>query len=565
MRLWVHEQIDIDEATSHSLYQRLVWSLVWLGILNEGISAWQSWSTWGGAAVCAPLLVLIGIVGMAFIWLEEAAPSSFLQHLTVGLVAVAAFIGQVANIATSKFYSTDAAAFNQQATALLLRGKNPYTHNLDAAAQYLKGIANYWTYTVNGGYVNHMSYPAGGLLLQAPLQMIDHWRPTDWTDLIAWFATTLIMYVAMPKSLRWISPLLMLMGPYLFPAANGGTDAMFMPFLLLAVWRWDRFSDHGASRWVRYCGPVALGVACSIKQSPWFCVPFLVFGIYLEARSHRERAVSVALQYLAVVAGVFLLINAPFIMWSPTAWLRGILLPLTNPLIPEGQGLVTLAVHGIVRGVHMRILAIAGALGWATVGLGYVLWYKNLKRAWLFLLPIVLFVPARSLSSYLVDFFPAAILAAATTTAPTTTFLPRLRTPKRVALILAPVVALLLTAGYSFSSPTLNVKVVTFSTLDSNLYLHSVTAQITNNSGKAVDAHVLVEIGSDHPTGFWFDSRDNNSLHLGPHEIRTFRLHQPAWTFAPRLGQNWMLEVFTANPQTLNTSVPIVWKLSNSY
>jgi len=299
----------------------------------------------------------MGIVGMATVWLEDASPSSLFQNITVGIVGLSAFCAEVANIATSPYYGTDAAAFNQEATRLLLRGLNPYTHNLDGASAYLRGIANYWTYTVNGGYINHMSYPAGGLLLQAPLQYFVHWRPTDWLDLIAWAVSTVLLYVLMPRSLRWISPLLMLTGPYLFPAANGGTDALFMPFLLLALWRWDAFSSATASRWARWLGPVSLGVACSIKQSPWFCVPFLAFGIYLEARSHHERAFGVAARYLSIVLGVFLLINLPFVVWSPSDWLHGALLPLTNPLIPDGQGIVTLATRGVVRGVHLRILA----------------------------------------------------------------------------------------------------------------------------------------------------------------------------------------------------------------
>lgn len=557
---------DVDEQVSHSLYQRLVWSLVWLGVLDAGINAWSSWTSWDGMAVLAPLIVLLGISGMAVMWLEEGEPSDLLQHVSLAMVGVAAFVSQVVNIASRKFYNTDAGAFNQQATQLFLNGKNPYTHSLIGASKLLDGIANYWTYTLNGGHVVSMSYPAGSILLQAPLQALGvTYRTTDWLDLLAWFASTIILYLLVPKSLRWISPVLMLMGPYLFSFANGGTDALFLPFLLLAVWRWDSFAKADASRLARWTGPISLAVACSIKQSPWFCVPFLAFGIYLEARVHHDKAFALLAKYLGIVVGLFLLINSPFIIWSPSAWFHGTVLPLVDPLIPDGQGLVTLATHGIVRGIHLRILAVAGILGWICVGLAYVLWYKNLKRAWLFLLPVVLFIPSRSLSSYFVDFFPAAIVAAATTTRADGEFLAGLSTRAKRLVLAGPVALLLVVAGYSFTSPALNVRLITFSTAYNNVYLATVKVELTNNTSAPLNAHLMVRIAADHPTGFWLNSSNSNSLYLPAHQTKIFELHQPAWTFAPRTGEHWILEAFTSSPQTLSTSVPFVWNLYNSF
>ena len=64
-----------------------------------------------------------------------------------------------------------------------------------------------------------------------------------------------------------------LSGVFIGQFAVGGTDAMFVPLAMLAVWRWDRYGrgrEAGIARWL---GPIALGLACSIKQTVWFCVP----------------------------------------------------------------------------------------------------------------------------------------------------------------------------------------------------------------------------------------------------------------------------------------------------
>ena len=72
--------------------------------------------------------------------------------------------------------------------------------------------------------------------------------------------------------------------------SDGGTDALFLPFLVVAVWRWDRFGTGKGAGIAPWIGPVALGVACAVKQTPWFCLPLLLLGLGLEARRRGDRA-----------------------------------------------------------------------------------------------------------------------------------------------------------------------------------------------------------------------------------------------------------------------------------
>ena len=181
---------------------------------------------------------------------------------------------------------------------------------------------------MTGGHVDHLSYPAGSVLIQMPA-LAPRLPPRgrrlagpvrldrDRGDHLR----------LLPTSVRWIAALLLLAPAFTGVFSSGGTDAAFLPFLVLAVWRWDRFGLGRAAGVARWMGPVALGLACSIKQTPWFCVPFIVIGLVIEARRSGRRPVRTVVPYLAIVVGVFAVVNLPFVIWCPAAWARGTFLP----------------------------------------------------------------------------------------------------------------------------------------------------------------------------------------------------------------------------------------------
>ena len=122
--------------------------------------------------------------------------------------------------------------------------------------------------------------------------------------------------------------------------------------------------------------------------------------------------IRVCLRYLLTVLVVFAAVNLPFLAWHPGAWWHGTLIPLTGGLVADGQGLVTLATHGLTGGVNLTMLSLAGALAMVGGVAAFVAWYPQLKRIWPLLLTIPFFFSPRSLSSYLVDLFPVALVAA---------------------------------------------------------------------------------------------------------------------------------------------------------
>jgi uncharacterized membrane protein len=547
--------------------ERCAWSLVWLGAIVGGLDLWSSWSSWPPASYLAPLVVLVAVIGLAGCWLVGDPRSPLLQLSALATSLVAILGHQGIGIHLRQYYSTDSGAFNQVAAHLLAHGANPYTSTMAPAARLLQTPSAFWTYTVSGGHVTEVSYPAGSFLLEVPAFLLGfHHQVVDWTDLFAWLLTGVLIFALVPSSLRWIGPLLVAVPIYASVFSSGGTDAAFLPFLVLAVWRWDRFGQGRSAGLARWVGPVALGLACSIKQTPWFCVPLVALGLFLEARASGRRPWRLALGYLAVVVGVFGVVNLPFIVWQPSAWARSTLLPFSRPLVADGQGLVTLALHGVVHGVSPPLLTLASALVYLTLVAALVVWYPGMKRIWMLLLPLTFFVAPRSLLSYLIDLYPAAIVAAVSV-APAvrsahTRAGHRLRMPFGLA-VLVPAAAAIVVSVLAFTSPPLRLDVATFTSSHAATSLDSVTVDVQNATGGTVVPHFMVAFGNAHPSGFWITA-DGRPVVLGPHGSAVVTLHPPAYTGAPSHGSYWLVQAYTSSPEALSTSPLQHWRLGKA-
>ena len=546
---------EVMTTAQRRLIERSAWTLVWLAILTTGVDAWGQWSQWPGMGVVSPLLVLVAITGATVLWSVREPSSPTLRNASLITSFATVLLTQGASIASRHLYTTDSAAFNQIATRLFLNGKDPYTASFANAAQLLPTASNYWTYTVNGAHVTQISYPAGSFLLQAPLMALGlNHLPTDWLDLAAWMVTIGLLYRILPSPIRWLAPLLLLASAFVGDFANGGTDALFIPFLIVAVWQWDRFVWSKRYTLGSWLSPVALGVACSVKQSPWFCVPFLLLGIGLEARAAHVNVPRTTLRYALITLATFLVINLPFIAWRPSAWLAGVLLPLHNPLVPDGQGLVTLALHGLTGGVELPLLSVAAALAAVAMLAAMYFWYPIWKRTWLFFLPVVLFIPGRSLSNYLLDFFPVAIVAAISVQRAEPVVAPHWPMWTRRAIVSVPVIGAAAVAIVAFTSAPLTVTVDSVQAASNGQAMQSVTITVHNNSSRPVSPNCMIAFGGDHPSGFWRRSLNQGSLPLAPGSSATITLHPLRWTWAPPRADYWLVEVYTSAPSALSTS-----------
>jgi uncharacterized membrane protein len=566
-----------DEATDRMkgepgiLVQRGGWTLVWFAVLTTGLGFWSAWTSWPGAAALAPLFVLAGLIGIIATWLVADPFARALQYAGLGAAVFAVGLPQAIAIHVRRYYTTDSAAFNQFAARVLLHGKNPYTTSMGGGDYLLNPPSHFWTYMANGNHVTQYSYPAASFLLEIPARALGfHHELADWTDLVAWLATGLLLFLLLPASLRWLAALVFMAGAFVGTFSAGGTDALFIPFLVVAVWRWDRFGTGRAAGLANWIGPVALGLACAVKQTPWFCLPLLLIGLGIEARRRGEPVWRVPARYLALAVGVFAACNLPFIVWGAHAWLDGVLLPFTKPLVADGQGLVTLSIHGLTGGVVMPLLSVAGALAYVALLAAFVIWYPAMKVVWLLVLPIVLLVPARSFSGYLIDLFPAALVAALTVSrmrgVDDVTAAPRLDTgtPARRWAVRAavgiPAVASAAVCALAFTSAPLDLTVVGVRTSHKTLQLDSVTVTVHNSSGQRVTPRFMVVLDSSHPSGFWTLAHRKNPLMLESGASATVTLEPQEYTWSPAHGDHWLVEAYTTPPDALSTSAPQMWR-----
>jgi uncharacterized membrane protein len=571
-----HAAADADGADAAGVAERSIWSLVWLGLITVGLGFWGSWTSWWLGALVAPLVVVVGIVGLVATWLVTSPRSRAIQLSAMGSVVIVTLVTQGLGIHARTYYSTDSGAFNQVAARLLVHGINPYTASMNSATALLDNAADFWTYTVSGSHVSAVSYPAGSFLFEVPAMLLGfHHEVVDWMDLFAWVVTGVLIFVLVPATVRWLAPLLLLTSILTGVFGSGGTDAAFMPFMVLAVWRWDRFGLGRSAGIAAWMGPVALGLACSIKQTPWFCVPFLVIGVFIEASRSGRRPWPLAGRYLAIVIGVFAVVNLPFFIWSPAAWVRGVILPFNQPLVADGQGLVTLALHGIGGGVSIPLLSAAAFLMVVALLASLVVWYRRVKGTWMLLLPIAFFVAPRSLLTYLLDLYPAAIVAVLTVSpvrvsdrsAGPAPFahgprVPRRWNPRALAMAV-PAAAAAVLSVLAFLSAPLELGVRSVRTSPGATAIEAVTVDVVNTTGRTVTPHFMVNTGSSHPDGFWHTAAGGPTV-IGPHDSTVVTLEPPGYFWAPGHHTNWLVEAYTSSPEALSTSPLMNWQLGRS-
>ena len=542
------------------LAERAAWSLVWLGIMAGGLGLTGSWWSWPAIDVLAPALVAVALVGLVLCWCTASPRSWFHQGLALAGALASVAAPQIVRLHTRIYYPTDAAALDHVAARVLADGHNPYTTSLSSAGSLLDTASQYWTYTVSGGHITSVSYPAGSFLVYAPAFALGfHHEVVDWMDLYAWLASCVLLFLLVPRFLRWLAVLVALSGIFIGQFAGGGTDAMFVPLAMLAVWRWDRYGrgrEAGVASWL---GPIALGLACSIKQTVWFCVPFLAVGIYLEIRRSGRSPWPVVGRYVAVVVAVFAAVNLPFIIWSAGAWWHGTLIPLAQPLIADGSGLVTIALHGITGGVDLTTLTYASGLAYLATLVAFVVWYPWLKRIWLLLLPVAFFFSPRSFASYLVDLFPVAVLAVVTVEGATRSLRSRAWGRLRAGPLAVGALALgtAVASAVAFTSAPLALEVRHATVGTDHQHLKNVTVTVTNGTGSKLFPQFMVDVGQPHPTGFW-TTAGNQPVVVAPHGSVTVTLFPPSPTYLPPFAANWVVGAYTQDPRALSTS-PDVW------
>lgn len=315
--------------------------------------------------------------------------------------AVVMFRDGVRRASSESLPSTDAHVFMDVAARYFLHGKNPYVEGLAEAFRVYRMPLAYATPLLDGDFTDRQSYPSLSFLVLVPA-VLAHVP----TYLVYTAAFLVALGVVVQKAPWWARPIIVALftldESYLGFAVGGVTDTVWVMFVVLAIVWWRSRPTLAA---------VLIGLACAYKQHPWFIVPLLLVRI---AHEHGEPPWGRACRrFLAIVAGVFLATNLPFVLWGPRAWFTGVTEPLAAPMIQLSEGLTAFSMTGVISMPR----AGSSIIFWSVYALALFAYARHTRvlRDWCWVVPgVVLWFGYRALMSYWYFFALTAVAALVT-------------------------------------------------------------------------------------------------------------------------------------------------------
>ena len=373
------------------------------------------------ALLAASLVLLLAAVGQRpprWRWPYRRGVQILALCLTLAVVPLG--VAQCVKIGAASLsppqYSNDGTMLDHFAAQQLIKGHNPYAaSNIVDAVRFLHQDAAFTTPLRQGEFANrapgdypteaerravfarNADHPGGPVEFESrvsyPALAFLPLVPFVWAGLpsvVVFFALCLLALAVVlirgaPRDARlWLALLLLADTPLLNATLVGDLDVFYI-LLLFVAWRWFRRP---------LVATVAFGLALAAKQLAWFFAPFYLLYVW------RRAGLRAAGVRLAGGAALFAVINAPFIVANPAAWLRGVLAPQLDPMFPLGSGLVRLSLAGVLplpsSGVYLTLEALA------IVACLFVYWRERSPAAGTgFVLPVLpLWFAWRSLTTY---------------------------------------------------------------------------------------------------------------------------------------------------------------------
>lgn len=545
------------------LSARSSWTLVGATVISwafllYGYSDTYPWLSWVEVVVG---LYGLGIIVVAWLHRGDGFPHAW-GWVTLGVALVAFILWCWIQIRVAPAYGTDESAFDQFAAQLVSHGHNPYTTSMAPSFNLFHVSPNGYTFRLDGSPVTQLSYPALSFLLYVPFLLLG-WSSqlAIGINVLAWALAVTLSYWLLPRSVKPLAIVLGSLGIYTGFAVGGVTDALYVPFLVLAVYQWDRALERKG--WHQWILPVAMGIALAIKQTPWFILPFLLAGLYLEAKQRgwtKSDSLGGVWGYVWRTGVVFLVPNAFFIVASPSAWLRGVVTPMFGNAVPAGQGWVALSNFlGLGGGSLQTYTILVVSVYFCSVVL-FVLTYPRSKPIAILLASLVLFFSERSFSNYFVMLL-LPVMVAATSIRWDRDAVPSLgthlwaTTQRRLSVVGSLVLvagALILVSTYR---QPIEVQIQSVTTTGQLATVLQVTALVTNTTGHSLRPVFSSESGAS-ITAPW--NITTGPVVLGARDSTTYVLQAPNFFAQPSLSGGFQMVALTESPPAMSVSAPYI-------
>jgi uncharacterized membrane protein len=351
-------------------------------------------------AVATLLIYAVSLFIIALSLMPDATVFKFKDFALVPLVlATITSVYVVAEIAYKGSYRTDVLAFSQYAAILVIKGLNPYTHDLTPALSMFAVQPSDLTPLSTGNYLATFQYPALHFLVFVPFVLMGL-KDMRWVLVMFELGTIALLYVKCPENLRPMLILPLYAGSDLminFTASSVSDMLWVLPLVLVAF----TIDKKPALSGILY------GIACAIKQPPWLLAPFII--IYLIRTQHtretRNKLLRIA-KFLGPALAVFFLVNSPFAFSDPLGWLRNVVTPVTSDLVILSQtGPAILSQVGLidVGRAFYSVLAIGVLVVLVT---NYYIYFSQLRYVVWILPGVILWFSYRALTSYVIYWIP---------------------------------------------------------------------------------------------------------------------------------------------------------------
>jgi hypothetical protein len=454
-------------------------------------------------------------------------------------------------------YLNDEGALVDLGGRVLHAGHNPYTAVWAGAHDLtFTGI----TATMGGGAIDRFDYPPVTALLAALSRTLLPTQPSAAiVGLAGLLATTILLFWLLPSPWKSAATLVCLsVGLYLMSFARQGyPEIVALPFVLVAVYRWTAIGRDGRLGRLGVVSAVCLGLACATQQLAWFLVPFLVVGLLLVRLGDRpaRQAWRLTAVYVAIVIGVFVVINAPFVVWSPHAWIGAMVTPLFAPTLLHGQGIIGIT-YSIVNGSG-NLAAFGYATGALAIALlvTYALFIRTLGPTMVMLPWVIFFCSIRSSDKYFYLMAPIWLLSIAFVRHRDFAACPvlpwRAVRPILAAALFVPVIVL---SGIGLATPAPLRMTLMDVTSSKTFYTEQITVRVANRSGTPISPHFALST-SINISRYWQVTSGPRRLVPGASAVYVL---VPPNTVARRnlYGPHIELRAMSGYPETMS-SVPI--------
>jgi hypothetical protein len=310
---------------------------------------------------------------------------------------------------------TDEGVLTAQAAKEILHGRQVYGEPWP----WLFGTPNVGvTKTMSGGADHTYGYPPLTALLAAPVHAVLHSTAAATAVTTgALIAGTVALWLLLPVPWRSAATAVCLGFGTLPAYARAGYPAIVALALLVPVAvRWPATGAGGRLGRSGLLRAVCLGAACAAQQLAWFFAPFLLVGLYAVRRGElgARPAAAVLARFTGTAALAWAAVNAYFAAQGFSAWLHGLLLPLTQKAILHGQGLMGISYYVTDGSSRLDYYSYASLLLFAGLLAATALFVRRLGAALTVLPWLCFYLATRSQDGYFLLMTPLWLAAAAT-------------------------------------------------------------------------------------------------------------------------------------------------------